>query len=101
MDVDALHLNILQFKCTACGQAWIHSEPWLASAAHGPRGGSPSQLHEKLPFLSMENEPLLRLVPGCHRCVPLALGVGWQKPWKSAKIDPSKPAERVKDILLS
>jgi len=69
----SLKLNVQDHKCI-CGNQWTHSYATFMA------GGTPSPQEEhKLPLTHLYTAPT-RHHNHCHRCVNLALGVGWTRP---------------------
>lgn len=76
-----LGLLIADHKCAGCGNKWISSHACLTNSRFGIVGSSrlaPGE--ERLPFAGFRKWGETVYHPGCFRCVPLQLGIGWEKP---------------------
>lgn len=100
-----LGLIIAEHKCIGCGNKWISSHACLTNERFGIVGSSRlNPEEERLPFSGFRKWGDIVHHPGCFRCVPLQLGVGWQRPPITAPTvptEPNRPAQpkEDKDVL--
>lgn len=93
-----LGLIIAEHKCTGCGNKWISSHACLTNNRFGVVGSSRlTPEEERLPFAGFRKWGEVVYHPGCFRCVPLQLGVGWQQPPIAAPTVPNREASKPKE----
>lgn len=70
-------LEVMQYRCSACGYTWVHSRVALVPPNHPTMVGGTSTSSEAN-FVSLYTWSGVSLHPGCIRCVPQRLPLNWQ-----------------------